>query len=352
METNGLTQVGGLLKEAFTSSLNGFDDLGADYTDTPTQDLASLRKGLFSFVAQEDNPTVSFNTGNQTNTFYFTGGFTAGVTGSAVTATLTGITTGTYITVQCDAPVKFGFSNVSSTGGLGDEFEVYWDGLIDASSIDIKDLGATRPILSSMDNSFTKLDLRGNSISGDFPDDVTVSDNLYIQGNQFSGELPTFSNSMQRYQVNDNKFRGGIPDISSSTSIRSFLVYNQSDDTLDTNRRAREMLTGTIPDLSGCTQLSFFHVGAGPSWASGFRNRFSIASDFDVPVTLSKFFASNCNIPTEGVDKILLKFSQASTTSPNIIDLSGTNGYPTEAGLGYRDTLVAAGWTVKLPAIK
>jgi hypothetical protein len=34
METNGLTQVGGLLKEAFTSSLNGFDDLGADYIDT------------------------------------------------------------------------------------------------------------------------------------------------------------------------------------------------------------------------------------------------------------------------------------------------------------------------------
>jgi hypothetical protein len=233
---------------------------------------------------------------------------------------------------------------------LGNEFEVYWEGLTDASSIDIKDLGATRPILSSMDNTFSKLDLRGNSVSGDFPNDVTISDNLYIQGNKFSGGLPTFSNSMVRYQSNDNKFRGDIPDISASTSIRSFLVYNQRDDSLPRLPSSREMITGTIPDLSGCTSLEFFHVGAGSSWVDGFKNRFTIATDFDVPVTLSKFFASNCNISTEGVDKILLKFSQASTTSPNIIDLSGTNGYPTSAGLGYRDTLVSAGWTVNLPA--
>jgi hypothetical protein len=89
MESNELTEIGGLLKEAFTSSLNGFDDLGADYIDTPTQ--TAVRKGLFSFQAQADNPTVSFSTGNQTNTFYFTGGFTSGVTGGSVSATLTDI---------------------------------------------------------------------------------------------------------------------------------------------------------------------------------------------------------------------------------------------------------------------
>lgn len=350
METRELTQVGGLLKESLASSLQGFDAIGSDSYDTlPAQDPVTY--GLFSFVAQADNPTVSFSTGNQTNTFYFTGGFTSVVTGGSVSATLTGILEGTYITVQCAVPVKFGFSNISATGGLGDEFEVYWDGLTDASSIDIKDLGATRPILSSMDNTFSKLDLRGNSVSGDFPNGVTVSENLYIQGNEFSGGLPAFSNSMIRYQANDNKFRGGIPDISSSTSIRSFLVYNQNDDSLDNTASAREMLTGTIPDLSGCTSLEFFHLGAGPSWARGFKNRFTVATDFDVGIKLSKFFASNCNISTEGVDRILLKFSEAATTSPNIIDLSGTNGYPTEAGLGYKDTLVANGWTVNLPAI-
>ena len=347
MESNELTEIGGLLKEAFTSSLNGFDDLGADYIDKPTQ--TAVRKGLFSFQAQADNPTVSFNTGNQTNTFYFTGGFTSGA-GSSVSVTLTGITEGTYITVQCAVPIKFGFSNISATGGLGDKFEVYWEGLTDASSIDIKDLGATRPILSSMDNTFSKLDLRGNSVSGDFPNDVTVSDNLYIQGNEFSGGLPAFSNSMVRYQANDNKFRGDIPDISSSTSIKSFLVYNQRDDSLPRLPSSREMITGTIPNLFGCTSLEFFHVGAGPSWVDGFKNRLTVASDFDVPVSLSKFFASNCNISKNDVDKILFKFAERATTSPNIIDLSGTNGYPSDAGQSYANALISRGWTVKLPA--
>jgi len=348
MESNQLTEIGGLLKEAFTSSLNGFDDLGADYIDTPTQ--TAVRRGLFSFQAQADSPTVSFSAGNQTNTFYFTGGFTSVTVGSSVSATLTGITEGTYITVQCDVPVKFGFSNISATGGLGDKFEVYWDGLTDASSIHIKDLGATRPILSSMDNTFSSLDLRGNSVSGDFPNDVTVSGNLYIQGNEFSGGLPAFSNSMVRYQANDNKFRGDMPDIGSSTSIRSFLVYNQRDDSLPRYQSSREMITGTIQDLSGCTSLEFFHVGAGASWVDGFKNRLTVASDFDVPVSLSKFFASNCNISQDGVDKILLKFSETATTSPNIIDLSGTNGYPSDAGQSYANALISRGWTVELPA--
>jgi len=350
METRELTQVGGLLKESLASSLQGFDAIGSDSYDTlPAQDPVTY--GLFSFVAQADNPTVSFDTGNQTNTWYFTGGFTAGVITGAVTATLTGITAGTPITVSSLKPTQNGFSNPTATGGLGNNFEVYWDGLVDTNRIVIKDLGATRPILSSMDNQFQTLDLRGNSIGGDFPNDVEIITNMYIQDNNFTGALPQFSNFIDRYQVNGNKFKGEIPDISGNSGIKSFLVYNQNDDSLDNTASAREMLTGTIPNLSSCTLLEFFHVGAGPSWVRGFKNRFTIASDFDVAIKLSKFFASNCNISTEGVDRILLKFSQAATTSPNIIDLSGTNGYPTEAGLGYRDTLVAAGWTVNLPAI-
>jgi hypothetical protein len=350
METRELTQVGGLLKESLVSSLQGFDAIGSDSYDTlPAQDPVTY--GLFSFVAQADNPTVSFNTGNQTNEWYFTGGFSAIVTGGAVTATLTGITAGTPITVSSQKAMINGFSNPTATGGLGDDFEVYWDGLVNTNRIIIKDLGATRPILSSMDNQFQIIDFRGNSIGGDFPNDVEVVANMYIQDNDFTGALPQFSNLMTRYQVNGNRFKGEIPDISASTSIRSFLAYNQSDDSLDNTTSAREMLTGTIPDLSGCTSLEFFHLGAGPAWARGFKNRLTVATDFDVPVTLSKFFASNCNLSTADVNKILFKFSSASTTSPNIIDLSGTNGYPTEEGLEYRDTLVAAGWTVNLPAI-
>ena len=66
---------------------------------------------------------------------------------------------------------------------------------------------------------------------------------------------------------------------------------------------------------------------------------------------LSRFYASNCQLSTAEIDKILNVFANAGTTSPDIIDLSGSNGYPTAVGLADRDTLVAAGWTVRLPAI-
>ena len=110
------------------------------------------------------------------------------------------------------------------------------------------------------------------------------------------------------------------------------------------------MLTGTIPDLSSCTSLEFYHVGAGEPWNRGFKNDLSLASDFDVTNFLSRFYASNCQLSTAEVDKILNVFANAGTLRPNIIDLSGTNGYPTATGLADKDTLVAAGWTVNLPA--
>ena len=330
--------------------MHGFDALGSDSIDSlPTPD--PLRYGLFSFVAQVDNPTVSFNTGTQSNTIYWPDGTTQGV-GALNSKTLTGITAGDALTVQLAEPLKFGFTNIFSTGGLGD-FEVFWEALVDSTNIELKDYGITRPILNSMTNVLSNLDLRGNNVSGDFPDGITVNNNLYIQNNSFTGSLPAFSNTMQRYQVNGNGFRGDIPDISNSTVIGSFLCYNQDDGVPENRPNVRVMLTGTIPDLSGCTNLTFYHVGAGPAFKFGKKNKLSVASDFDVDVKLSKFFASNCQIPTAGVDKILNKFAaKAGTfTNPNTIDLSGTNGYPTSTGLADRDTLIANGWTVKLPAL-
>jgi len=350
MVTEQLTVVGGLLQESLASPMHGFDALGSDSIDSlPTPD--SLRYGLFSFVAQADNPTVSFQTGVQTNTIYWPDGQFTG-TGASNSRTLIGITTGDALTVQLEKPLKFGFKNIQSTGGLGD-FEVFWEALVDSTNIELRDYGITRPILNSMTNTLSNLDLRGNNVSGDFPDGVTVTNNLYIQDNSFTGALPAFSNSMLRYQVNGNGFRGDIPDISASTTISSFLCYNQDDGVPETRPNVRVMLTGTIPDLSGCTALTFYHVGAGPAWQRGKKNQLSVASDFDVGVNLEKFFASNCQISTAGIDKILNKFAaKAGTfTNPTTIDLSGTNGYPTSTGLADRDTLVADGWTVELPAL-
>jgi hypothetical protein len=106
-----------------------------------------LRYGLFSFVAQVDNPTVSFFTGTQSNTIYWPDGQTQGV-GPLNSRTLTGITAGDALTVQLEKPLKFGFTNIQSTGGLGD-FEVFWEALVDSTNIELKDYGITRPILNS-----------------------------------------------------------------------------------------------------------------------------------------------------------------------------------------------------------
>jgi hypothetical protein len=349
METRQLTTVGGLLQESLASPMHGFDVLGSDSIDSlPTPD--PLRYGFFSFIAQVDNPTVSFNTGTQSNTIYWPDGTTTGVSASN-SKTLTGITAGDALTVQLAEPLKFGLSNITATGGLGN-CEVFWEGITSTTNVDLSNLGLTRPILNSMTNTMTNFDLRGNNVGGDFPDGITVTNNLYIQDNRFTGSLPTFSNGMIRYQVNGNEFRGDIPDISNSTSIRSFLCYDQNDGVLKRRPNIRTMLTGTIPDLSGCTNLTFYHVGAGPSWVNGFKNDFSVASDFDVAVKLEKFFASNCQLSTADVDKILAAFAaKAGTfTNPTTIDLSGTNGFPTATGLADKQTLEANGWAVKLPA--
>lgn len=349
MVTEQLTVVGGLLQESLASPMHGFDALGSDSIESlPTPD--PLRYGLFSFVAQVDNPTVSFNSGGQTNTVYWPDGTTSGV-GALNTQTLTGVTAGDALTVQLAVPLKFGFKNISATGGLGD-VEVFWEALVDSNNIELKNYGLTRPILNSMTNTLTNFDLRGNNVSGDFPDGVTVTNNLYIQDNSFTGALPAFSNSMLRYQVNGNGFRGDIPDISASTSIGSFLCYDQDDGAQETRPNVRVMLTGTIPNLSGCTFLTFYHVGAGPAWKEGKKNDLSVALDFDVGVKLEKFFASNCQLSTADVDRILAAFAaKAGTfTNPTTIDLSGTNGYPTATGLADKQTLESNGWTVNLPA--
>jgi hypothetical protein len=350
MVTEQLTVVGGLLQESLASPMHGFDALGSDSIDSlPTPD--ALRYGLFSFVAQEDNPTVSFGTGTQSNLIYWPDGVTAGV-GALNSRVLTGITAGDALTVQIQEPLKFGFSNISATGGLGD-FEVFWDGLTDTTNLELRDYGITRPMVASMTNSLINLDLRGNNVSGDFPNGINVVRNLYLNDNSFTGQLPAFDDQMVRYQVNGNGFRGDIPDISNSTTITSFLCYNQDDGVAETRPSVRVMLTGTIPDLSGCTNLNFYHVGAGPAFKTGKKNSFEVAPDFDVAVKMSKFFASNCQISTEGIDRILNKFAaKAGTfTNPQTIDLSGTNGYPTLTGLADRDTLIANGWSVKLPAL-
>lgn len=349
MEDRGLSTVGGLLKDSPVSRLRGFDDYGSDSIDTiPAQ--AALRYGFISYTAKADNPTLTFNTGSRPsqNVLINDGNiFPIGDTSIALD-----VNEGDIVNLILTGQLTGGLSNISSTGGI-DDLEFYWDSIgPNMNNLNLKDLGISNPLLrKSIGNEIQTIDLRGNSIGGDFPDVLTFS--LYLNDNNFTGSLPAFYPQFQTfYQVNGNGFRGDIPDISSSTSIKSFLCYNQNDGGSASTINPRIMLTGTIPDLSACSSLRFFHVGAGPSWEQGFKNDLSVAADFDVNVRLDKFFASNCLLSTEDVDRVLAAFAaKAGTfTNPQTIDLSGSNGFPTSTGLANKQILESNGWTVKIAA--
>jgi hypothetical protein len=349
METQQLTCVGGLAQE-------GFEDLGAGVVgvnDLPTPDPLRLR--LFSFIAS-GAASESFTFGRGGNTTVYFGDGTSSSASLTASKTYSGLTSGDVISVTTDAVFGFGIdsgagaSSIKNLGGL----EFYWDAITGGSgTLKLENLGIKQPMPkwkngASVD--YVTINLKGNSIPGKFPSNVTAK-NMFIQGNKFTGGLPNLSSTTKKYQIQGNAFEGSIHDLSANTVIEAYLAYGQDDG--NSYNRANDpkiMLTGEIPNLSGATALTFYHVGAGEPWNRGFKNDLSLASDFDVTNKLSRFYASNCLLSTSEIDKLLNAFANAGTTSPNIIDISGSNGYPTSAGLADKDTLVAAGWTVNLPS--
>jgi hypothetical protein len=356
MESSQISLLSGPDLQTFGARSGAFGDVGAGLIDTgdlPTPDPFKLR--LFSFIASgAASESFSFTRGG-TGTVYFGDGTSSNVAGY-VSKTYSGLTLGDVISVTTDAEFDFGVdsgtgaSSIKNLGGL----EFYWDTIANGTAVlKLQDLGIDRPMPKWNNGesiNYSTFNLKGNSIPGAFPSNIT-SANMFVQGNKFTGELPSLNSYARKYQVQGNAFEGSIHDISSNTRIDSYLAYGQDNGQTYSRIYPKIMLTGEIPNLSGATNLTFYHVGAGEPWNRGFKNDFSLASDFDVTNKLSKFYASNCQLSTVEVDKILNAFANAGTTSPNIIDISGSNGYPTSAGLADKDTLVAAGWTVNLPAL-
>ena len=353
MEAQQLTSVGGLLQDKFTSPAQGFEGLGSELVDAgdlPTAD--PLRHRLFSFITTEaDSESFAMVYGGPT-TLYFGDGtsFPSGGGNVSKTYDTSSIPSGSVFSVSTDDYFYYGVdsSNIKDLNGV----EFYLDAVTHATTnLKLQGLGIDQPMPKWRNGSihYNTINLKGNSIYGTFPSNVTAG-NVFIQGNRFTGELPSIASNTKRYQVQGNAFEGSIHDISSNTVIQAYLAYGQDDGNTYDKLDPKVMLKGEIPNLSGTTDLTFYHVGAGEPWNRGFKNDLSLASDFDVTNKLSRFYASNCQLSTAEIDKLLNAFANAGTTSPNIIDISGSNGYPTSAGLTDRDTLVAAGWTVNLPA--
>ena len=255
------------------------------------------------------------------------------------------------MTISLSGQYEYGFTASSSLKSL-ENLTFWWDGVANTrNTLNLKDMGITRRMTPTMSNFYGTLNLEGNSIEGKFPSGIRVGSNCFIKNNRLTGSLPAITSSIKKYQVQGNAFTGDIHDISNYSQIEAYLAYGQDDGkSYDRVNNPKIMLTGEIPNLSTCAALTFYHVGAGEPWNRGFKNDLSLASDFDVTNKLSRFYASNCLLSTAEIDKLLNAFANAGTTSPNIIDISGSNGYPTSAGLADKDTLVAAGWTVNLPS--
>lgn len=147
-------------------------------------------------------------------------------------------------------------------------------------------------------------------------------------------------------------------------------------------------LTGTFPDLAGCTSLSAIDcainalTGSLPSFDSlvsltsvnirtnalsgdipslgrntaltqifGYTNQFTgIVSGFAVPPSLGDFEFNLCALTQAAVDAILAAFVAAGRTSANgacVLRIDGLgNAAPSAAGAASKATLAARGWTV------
>jgi hypothetical protein len=349
METEQLTSVGGLMQESMMSPMHGFDALGSDSIEEPLPTPDPFRIPLLTFTAPASGTeTVSWNAGGNVVVHWGDG-----TSDSNKSYAYTGLTPGEQITISLESTYNFGWTANSDLKAL-ENLTFWWDGVANTSStLNLKDMGITRRMTPTMSKTYSTLNLEGNSIEGEFPSGISFNGNCFIKNNKFTGNLPAITSFVKKYQIQGNSFIGDIHDISNYSLIESYLAYGQDDGNTYSRVNPKIMLTGTIPDLSTCPSLTFYHVGAGEPWNRGFKNDLSLASNFDVGVNMERFYASNCQLSTEEIDKILNKFAaKAGTfTAPNIIELSGSNGYPTSAGLADAQTLTADGWTVNLPAL-
>jgi hypothetical protein len=352
MESSQFSLLSGPDLQAFGADHGAFGDVGSGLVDTgdlPTPDPYRLR--LFSFVTSgSDSESFSLTKGGSTTVYFGDGTSSNSSPTISKTYDTSSVPAGSVFSVTTDSLFYFGIDagTVKDLNGL----EFYWDAVTHTTTnLKLQDLGIKQPMPEWRNASihYNTLNLKGNSIPGQFPSTVTAG-NVFIQGNRFTGELPSIHPTQtKKYQVQSNAFEGSIHDISSHTAIEAYLAYGQDNGKTYSRIYPKVMLTGEIPNLSGATALTFYHVGAGEPWNRGFKNDLSLASDFDVTNILTRFYASNCQLSTAEVDKILNAFANAGTTSPNIIDLSGTNGAPTSSGLADAASLVADGWDVNLP---
>ena len=151
METQQLTSVGGLMQNALTSPVNGFEDLGAgvvDVNDLPTPDPIRFR--LFSFVTSgADSESFTFIRGGSTPIFFGDGTQSTASGSVSKTYDTSSVPAGSVFSVTTNALFGFGMdtgdgaTSIKNLNGL----EFYWDALTNGSAaLQLQNLGIDIPM--------------------------------------------------------------------------------------------------------------------------------------------------------------------------------------------------------------
>jgi hypothetical protein len=347
METEQLTSVGGLMQESMMSPMHGFDALGSDSIEEPLPTPDPFRVPLLTFtVPASGTETVSWNRSGSGVVHWGDG-----TSDSNASHSYTGLTPGDQVTINLEASYSGTFKVNADLTAL-ENLTFWWDAIKDTSgNLNLKDMGITRRMNPQMSGTYTNFNLRGCSVPGEFPSGLTTNGSLIIDGNDFRGDLPALQSGNQTiYTINGNGFRGAIHDISGDATIVRYNASQQDDGVAANSANPRIMLTGEIPDLSGCTSLVQYHVGNGgaDNYNKGLFNNLTVALDFDVHENMENFFAGTCGLSEAEVDLILEKFAAKAGTfnNPNKISVGGGNAKPSAAGLANKVILENAGWTV------
>tara|TARA_R110001606_G_C15325713_1_gene645050 strand:- start:65 stop:1156 length:1092 start_codon:yes stop_codon:yes gene_type:complete len=357
MESAKISKLTGPEASSIGIRAGGVDDVGSlvsNNQDLPTPDPARFPLLTFT-VPASGTETVAFTISAQTfpMVIYWGDGTLSHTPALPTVAShaYTGLTPGDQITINTSMSFNNTWKGVPSVAQL--ENLTFWWGAIEDTKINLnlKDLGITRSMPPKMDGVFNNLNLKGNSIPGEFPSGINASGGLFINENNFRGDLPVFrSNSQTNYSVQGNGFRGTIHDISGDEQIVRYNASRQDDGITASTVNPRIMLTGEIPNLSGCTSLIYYHVGNGglAEYNKGLVNNLTVAADFDVHEDLEEFYAGTAGLSESEVDFILAKFAaKAGTfTNPKKLNVGGRNAEASAAGLANKSILQTAGWEV------
>jgi len=172
------------------------------------------------------------------------------------------------------------------------------------------------------DKDLTSVNLSGNSIDRQMEKFAVggVIEEFLIRDSKFHGYFRNFPSTLKYIDISNNNIGGIIPTLAGHTNLEKFIA-NQSDpydsplDSPESITQKSGILTGRLPTLEGCTNLTHFHV-------SGNDLNF-MDLDYRIPPSIISFDISNNNLFFGIIFFVLKAFNETFHESSPQIDVSG-----------------------------